>query len=171
MCNPAVIPIVIAAVGAAATYVQSEDAAKKQQKTINSQFELAASAAQDVMHQNDSAAEQQKSERALEATKEQSRLKVIAGESGALGGISADRLMTESEANESFDMATIEANRSNANLQTGREAQAGRVSAANQLASVKRGSLVGAGLQIAGAYVNSATSVTRANGDKSKQTQ
>lgn len=149
---------------AAMSYVSAEDNAGKQQKAINDNYAMAASAAQDNYHQTDAAAGQQKSERALEATKEQSRLKVIAGESGALGGLSADRMMNEAASNASADMATIEANRSNANLQTQREAKAGQVSAAGQLASIKRGNLLGSGLQIAGAYVRNEAEIERLNG-------
>jgi hypothetical protein len=169
MCNPMLAMVAITAISAGVTYTQTEQNAENQQKAINDNFALAASAAQDNYHQTDAAAQQQMSDRALEAQKEQSRLKVIAGESGALGGLSADRVMNESKFNANADIATIENNRSNANLQTEREAKAGRVNAAGQLASVQRGSLAGAGLQIAGAYA--AGSATEANLNRMNQSK
>lgn len=174
MCEPVsgtTALMALAAASAATAYIATEDNAKNQQKSINDAYSLAASAAQDNYRQTDAAASQQMSERALEAKREQSRLKVIAGESGSLGGLSADRLMNESEFNANSDIATIESNRSNANLQTQREAKAGKVNATNQLASVQRGSLLGAGLQIGGAYVAGRASEARANGVKPSPTK
>ena len=95
-------------------------------------------------------------ERARQAQIEQGRLRVITGESGALG-FTQDRLLMDSEFQEGTDIATIEANRTAALKQTDLTALSNynqNVSAVNQ-ARNKAPTLLGTGLQIGGSLGNS----------------
>jgi hypothetical protein len=93
--------------------------------------------------------------RAREAMIEQARLRVIGGESGLSGG-SNDRIENESQFNLGTDIASLESNRRNALnqlYQEGKSLQAGNEA---QIRQVRRPSLIGTGLQIAGVATNAA---------------
>ena len=92
------------------------------------------------------------SERAIQAQVEQARLRAIAGESGIQGN-TVDRWYQDSKMQESKDIASIEENRSNKLRQNSLESSALATRTAGTVANndAKRTSELGAALQIAGA--------------------
>lgn len=91
------------------------------------------------------------SERARAAKIEQGRLKALAAESGLGYGVTADRIMNESEFNEGQDIASIQTNYSRALKQNARETAGVYAKAQGDIATIKRPSRVMSGLKIAGA--------------------
>lgn len=92
------------------------------------------------------------SERAIQANIEQAKLRVAAGEAGVAGNLT-DMWFRDSVMQESRDMASIEANKSNRLKQNALETQGlyARAQSSSNVASSKAPSLLGTGLQIAGA--------------------
>lgn len=131
-------------------FVQQRGAADAQAAAIQANHEQQMRAYEEQQRQNNAAAAQQMSERAREAMIERARLRVIAGESG-LAGISTDRIENQSRFNEGYDIASIEANRSNSAAQLYNEARGLRAQSQSRLNSINRPSLLGSGLQIIGA--------------------
>jgi len=170
MCEPASITALTTAVTSAATaaapyistatalasFAQTSQMASRQEKALqqshNQQMNQVALQQQQINQQ----ATEKMSERALEAQREASRLSVIAGESGTMGG-SNDRVVNEAAFNASHDIATIEANRLNTQGQITAEAQGIAARTQSSLNSIKRPSLIGTGLQIAGGFVDAGT--------------
>lgn len=148
MCNPM---LAIAAAQATFSFVQQSQSARAQEAAIRAGAEASHAAVGRQYQQVQEQTAQDVSERAKEAMIERARLRVFSGESGLSGG-SADRLQTMSRMNEGTDMATIEQNRRNTQEQLFEEAKAGNAQARSRLNSIQQPSLIGAGLQIAGAY-------------------
>jgi hypothetical protein len=127
---------------------KAQDAAIRQNAAINQERMTA------QVRQTNDAAREEMSERARQAMIERGRLQVIAGESGLSGW---DREVNSTFYSESTDIATLESNRRNRIEQMNVEGRASTANTNNQLASVKRPSLLGTGLQIAAAGVNHQT--------------
>jgi opacity protein-like surface antigen len=163
MCELATAIAIVSAVASAAA---TNSAARAQNKAIEEGYAQQMETVQEQYKQIDAQAAQQMSERGLEAMKERARLRVIAGESGALGGVSNERIMNESKFNEGTDIATIEANRSNNLKQTHLEAKGIRAGSVKQLSQVKQPSLIGTGLQIAGIYADEKAKKDKLNAPK-----
>jgi hypothetical protein len=155
------IPAALAIASVAASTYTTYSTAKAQNAAIEEGYAQQMVTVQEQYRQINAQSAEQMTERARAAMIEQSRLRVIAGESGISGGVSEDRIMRESKFNEGTDMATIEANRANNLKQTHLEAQGMRAGSVKQLSQVKQPSLIGSGLQIAGIYYE----------DKAKQDQ
>lgn len=152
MCEPLTIAIAAAAMsaaGTAANYVQGQQNAAS----------TAAAAARNQELQNEQIREQQRqlmnksandeTERTRAAQQEQAKLRVITGESGALG-LTQDRLLTDSAFQQGSDIATIQANRDTELRQTTVNSLANynqNTSAVNS-AYNKAPTLLGTGLQI-----------------------
>jgi len=90
--------------------------------------------------------------RAREAMIERGRLAAIAADSGMGGGVSVTRMENESRFTEGTDVATIDRNRKNALAQIYAEAKGAQAGATTRMSSISTPSLLGTGLQIAGAY-------------------
>lgn len=167
MCEPATITALattavsaataaapyIATASAIAGYVQTSQSAHAQEDAIRQGYQTQMEQTQLQQTQQNQQATDKMSERALEAHREMSRLSVIAGESGTMGGTN-DRVIRESAFNAGQDMATIEANRAAGIKQTQTEAEGLRARATSNLNSIKQPSLIGTGLQIAGAFAD-----------------
>jgi len=97
-------------------------------------------------------ANNQESERSIQAKIEQAKIRTIAGEAG-IAGASVDAQLKDSKFQASRDIASIETNKANALKQNRNELQGTYSRAQSQAneAESKRPSLLGAGLQIAGA--------------------
>lgn len=158
MCEPATILAVAAATsavaatgGAVASYIQGQNQLEAAQKAA---YDNAVIQNQQLQEQRDQISKQSANdmtERARQAQIEQGRLRVITGESGALG-FTQDRLLQDSEFQQGTDIATIEANRTAALKQTDFSALSNynqNVSSINQ-ARNKAPTLLGTGLQIGG---------------------
>jgi hypothetical protein len=150
MCAPAFIPLAIALVSA-----MSQNRDQKAQYATN---QLVAD--QDLAENTKALAEQrgqikakaadEMSERARVALIERGRLRAIAGDSGVTGN-SQQRVEDESRFLEGQDLSAIEMNRENALKQNTRNVTAAQLDAQRQKLGVAAPSLLGAGLQIAGA--------------------
>lgn len=158
MCEPATILAVAAATsavaatgGAVASYMQGQNQIEAAQRAA---YDNAVLQNQQLQEQRDQISKQSANditERARQAQIEQGRLRVITGESGALG-FTQDRLLQDSEFQEGTDIATIEANRTSALKQTDFSALSNynqNVSSINQ-ARNRAPTLLGTGLQIGG---------------------
>lgn len=155
MCDPLTIAASAAAVaatgGAVASYVQGQNQISAANDAARYNAELQNQQLQEQRSQISKQSANDMTERAKQAQIEQGRLRVITGESGALG-FTQDRLLMDSEFQEGTDIATIEANRTAALKQTDFNALANynqNVSSINQ-ARNRAPTLLGTGLQIGG---------------------
>lgn len=147
MCDP--VSIAVASAGFQfVTQMQQADAAESSARAAN-QANMDAYATQ--QKQINAAATDEMSDRAREAMIQRGKLRVLAAESG-LTGASQLQQERQSQFDEGFDLSRIEGNRKNAQNQSYLDAQAGRAQNQSRINSIKQPSLVGAGLQIAGAY-------------------
>lgn len=76
-------------------------------------------------------ASQEKSDRAKQADRELAALRVVMGETGGLGTVTAERMAIEAGANEGIDISRIEANRDREVAALQRSKEAARVGARN----------------------------------------
>lgn len=154
MCEPTTIMLAISAASAVTSYVSANQNAEAQAKASNDATAL--SYEQNTVRQgqiNDQSA-LDKSERVKQGMLERAKMATIAGESGALG-LSSDRLLADSFMQEGTDIASLEKNRQNNQVQTGyanRQAEATGKSEINK-AEANKGNLLQTGLQIGGEYV------------------
>ena len=164
MCTGLEIAAIVAATAAAGSAVASYSAGQQMvqatQDAANNNYAL------QMMQINEQDAEVNKqaandmNERAKAAQIEQGKLRVIAGESGALG-ITQDLLLQDSEFQEGTDIATIQANKTSALKQSDVNKLAAYSESQNavNMAKNKAPTLVGTGLQIASglstAYIGS----------------
>ena len=153
MCTGLELLAIASAATAATTYVSGQQTAQATanaaSENYNAQLQQNAVRQEEINKQsaNDS------TERARQAEIERGRMRVVAGESGALGA-SQDRLINDSLFQEGMDVATIESNRQSSIKQTNVDANSLRAqnqSTAN-LAYAKAPTLLGTGLQIGAAY-------------------
>ncbi len=149
MCLPVAILAVQAAAAVAST-VAASDAARSNAHLAEQSAALQNSAIQDQRTQTNAQAADQMNERAKQAMRDAGTLNTIFADSG-LSGNTQDRLVTESAATASQDIATMERNRAAGITQTSEEAAGVRARAQSQINSVRQPSLIGTGLQIAGA--------------------
>ena len=153
MCTGVEMLAIASAATAATSYVSGQQTAqataKAAQENMNAQMEQNSVRQEEINKQSANDA----TERSKQAEIERGRMRVVAGESGALG-TSQDRLINDSLFQEGTDLSTIEANRQSSIKQTNVDANALKAqnqSAAN-LAYSKAPTLVGTGLQIGAAY-------------------
>lgn len=156
MCDPVSMmatSIAISAVQAGVQYDSTRAAANKQADATRANFYANDAASQVQQNQIGEQASQQVSERARQAMIERGKLRAIQADSG-VGGNSAERGFADINFGANQDIATLEANRDNSVAQAQRNKESGLMQANNQLAAIKQPSLIGAGLQIAGASVD-----------------
>lgn len=166
MCEPATIALVGLAISTAATaysYTEQKSAAKDQRNAARDQYGREQVALDAQAAENRSAAQGAMSERHRQALIERGRIRAAAGESGLYDN---GRIEAESYFNEGSDIASITNNESSAQAQVGRNREASRGSMQSGLNQSRGPSLVGAGLQIAGAGVNSAATYRQHNPKK-----
>ena len=159
MCDPLTIAASAAAVaavgGAASSYIQGQEQLKATQKAAYDNAVLQNQQLQEQRSQISKQSANDMTERAKQAQIEQGRLRVITGESGALG-FTQDRLLMDSEFQEGTDIATIEANRTAALKQTDFDALSDynqNISSIHQ-ARNRAPTLLGASLHIGGGLAN-----------------
>lgn len=164
MCTGIEIAALVAAVAATGSAVASYSAGQAQveatQDAANNNLALQMSQIGLQDGEVEKQASNDMNERAKAAQIEQGKLRVIAGESGALG-ISQELLLTDSEFQKGTDIATIQANKVSALKQS----DANKLSAYSEsqnavnMARNKAPTMVGTGLQIASglssAYIGS----------------
>lgn len=152
MCEPLTIAIAAAAMSAAGTasnYVQGQQNAAATAEAAARNQELQNQQIKEQQTQVNNKAANDETERMRAAQQEQAKLRVISGESGALG-LTQDRLLADSNFQEGSDIATIEANKNTELKQTSINSLANynqNTSAVNS-AYNKAPTLLGTGLQI-----------------------
>ncbi|WAW10003.1 hypothetical protein NB640_12410 [Oxalobacter vibrioformis] len=126
-------------------------------KAMRNQADVANMAAQAQLQtqqqQNNMQASDKMSNIALDSIRSMGQLRAAAGDT-ALGGANADRLGSDIRMAEGTDIATLETNRRMANNQSSAEASAIMAANLSRAHSVKKPSLIGAGLTIAGGYLD-----------------
>jgi hypothetical protein len=128
-------------------YMGAQDANEQQAKAMTANYNANDAAAQTQQNQINEQATQQKSARAVDAMRERGRL--LALDMG--GGNSTQHMLQSSVFAESTDMATLEANRA-ANIQQSQQQKTSNArQTGNAIAAMPQPSLLGVGLQIAGA--------------------
>lgn len=169
MCTGLEIAAIVAAsaavAGAGASYYQGQENIKTTSEAAARNAQIQNQALEEQRDQIGQQAANDMTERARAAQIEQGKLRVIAGESGALG-LSQDRLLEDSAFQAGTDMATIESNRESALKQTdltGLSNYNQNTSVVNQ-AKNRAPTLLGTGLQIASSL---GTSYMGAYGGKS----
>lgn len=153
MCYPALIGLAISAVSAGVSYSEGNKSAKRQEQAMQSSAEMENIQTSQLYEQQNQAAMDESSQRHIEWLRELGRMKTAGAETGLMGA-TENRLERESEATAQRDIATIEANRLKSGQQAGSQAVAGNRRIKADMAGIKRPSLVGTGLQIAGAGVS-----------------
>jgi hypothetical protein len=149
MCLPAAV-LAVQAAAAVATYVGAQRTFSANQANVRDATAASYSATQDQRVQINAQATDQMNARAQQAMRDAGTLNAIFADSG-LSGNTQDRLATESQANATQDITTIERNRAAGITQTANEAAAARARLQSQSNAVRAPSLIGTGLQIAGA--------------------
>lgn len=170
MCDPLTIAAAVAAVASAgsavAAYSSGQAMVQATQDAANNDLALQLFQMNFQDEEVEKQAANDMNERAKAAQIEQGKLRVIAGESGALG-ITSDLLLIDSEFQEGMDIATIQANKISALKQSDMNKLSAYSSSQNavNMAKNKAPTLVGTGLQIASglstAYMGSAGSRTK----------
>ena len=166
MCIPLVIAGATLAIGAATavtSHMQQAKQAKDTERAIKENYSQQMDSLQLQYDQTNKQATDEMSVRAREAMIESARLRAISGESG-LAGISNDRIQNESMFNLGTDIASIESNRQASLKQLHQEGKAIRSGNQSQINQIKRPSLIGTGLQIAGSAMDSASNFTAMKG-------
>ncbi len=148
--------LAVGVAGAGAGYVQQRNQAKLTNRAIEDNYSQQTEVLKTQYSQTNRQAADEMSVRARESQMEQARLRVIGGESGLAGG-SNDRILNEGLFNFGTDIASIESGRQNTLRQLKEEGKAVRAGNQSQVNQIKRPSLIGTGLQIAGAAVDSGT--------------
>lgn len=164
MCTGLEIAAVIAATAAAGSAVASYSAGQQMvqatQDAANNNYAMQMLQLEEQSNEIEKQAANEMNERAKAAQIEQAKLRVISGESGALG-ISQDLLLVDSEFQEGTDIATINANKVSALKQNDISKLSAYTESRNavNMAKNKAPTLVGTGLQIASglstAYIGS----------------
>lgn len=164
MCTGLEIAAIVAATAAAGSAVASYSAGQQMvqatQDAANNSYAMQMLQLDEQSKEIEKQAANEMNERAKAAQIEQAKLRVISGESGALG-ISQDLLLVDSEFQEGTDIATINANKVSALKQNDISKLSAYTESRNavNMAKNKAPTLVGTGLQIASglstAYIGS----------------
>ena len=158
MCNPVAISFGVSALSSVVSYKQQSDAAAAQVHNIEVGYQNSANQAAEVQQEQSQIATEQMTARAIAARKEVATMRAAGAETG-LTGNSYDRAIQESMFNAGQDMASIENNKARQTSQNTMQLRGIRAGADSAIASANAnsGSLLGTGLQIAGAGLSSYT--------------
>lgn len=151
MClDPATATQLAITVGSALiTHSMQETAANTQEAMVRQGYDLERTQTQRQYADINQQSQQDKSERYRQHVIDQGHIRAVAAESG-LAGVSQERIDAEESNNAATDIATIEANRVR-QVEQAHSQGVSKMSQANiQLAGIKRPSVIGTGLQIAG---------------------
>lgn len=154
MCEPTTIMMGLSLATAAGTAIQTVNQQNKmadaQEKALTDASAQSATQAQIEQAQINEQATDELSLRARTALSERARLRVAAAESG-VGGQTTQRVVNNPYTQAGWDMSRIRSNTQKAKQQSSLNAQGRAAGYASQASSIQRGSMAGAGLQIAGA--------------------
>lgn len=155
MCDPVSIGLGLSVLSAGVSYKQQSDAADAQTHNIEVGYQNSANQAAEVQQEQSQIATEQMTARAIAARKEVATMRAAGAETG-LTGNSYDKAIQESMFNAGQDMASIESNKARQTSQNAMNLRGIRAGADSSIANAKAngGSLLGTGLQIAGAGLN-----------------
>lgn len=158
MCDPISIGVASLAIGTATagmSFMQQSSQAQMERRAVQDNHTQRMQALELQYDQTNKQSIDEMSVRAREAMIESARLRAFSGESG-LGGTSNDRIENESAFNLGTDISSIESNRQSTLRQLFQEGREDRAHSTSKINAIKRPSLIGTGLQIAGVAVDSA---------------
>lgn len=121
MCNP----LVALAVSTAISLAASKAAANAQKKSIEANHEQQQEASLEQQRQINAESANEQQQRAIQGNVERGRMRVAAGEAG-VGGLTTQRLLSDSYFQEASDIAVIEGNRGNSAAQSQLKAKSNR---------------------------------------------
>lgn len=156
MCDPLSIQLAMLAISTVSTvgaHNEGVATAKAQQDSIVQSAEMNNIQTAQVYDQQNQAAMEQSSQRHQEWLRDLGRLRAVGAESG-LTGSTEQRIQNEATTQAETDLATIEANRFKENLSAASTGVAQNRQANAAMKSVRKPSLIGSGLQIAGAVAS-----------------
>ena len=159
MCDPISIAVGSLAIGTASAgigFMQQSQQAKIERRSLQDNHAQRMQALQTQYDQTNKQAIDEMSVRARESMVESARLRAFSGESG-LAGISNDRIQSESAFNLGTDISSIESNRQASLRQLYQEGREDRARSTSRINDIRRPSLIGTGLQIAGVAANTAS--------------
>lgn len=155
MCEATTLAAATFALAATSSYVQYEDGKKSaaaQQQMIEDGLAKEKAATSRLYEEIAQVSQDDSQQRHKEYLIESARLRAIGAESG-LFGATQDRIEQEAQNNADTDISTIEANRQRQTEQAHTQGLSRASQAGVQLSGIRRPSSLGAGLQIAGAGV------------------
>lgn len=152
MCDPISAGIGVSVLSGVVSYKQQSDAAATQAHNIEVGYQNSANQAAELQQEQSQIATEQMTARAIAARKEVATMRAAGAETG-LTGNSYDKAIQESMFNAGQDMASIENNKARQTSQNTMNLRGIRASADSSIANARAnsGSLLGTGLQIAGA--------------------
>ena len=158
MCTVALATLAVAAASATVSYSQAQDSAEAQVHNTEVGYQNAANQAAAVQQEQNQIATEQMTARAIAARKEVATMRAAGAETG-LTGNSYDKAIQESMFNAGQDLASIENNKARQTSQNTMQLRGIRAGADSAIASANAnsGSLLGTGLQIAGAGLSGYT--------------
>jgi len=169
MCEPVTITtaatyaaVAIAAASAATSYVSQEKSAAAQTRNAQEAYDSEVVQTKNTQVEATQASATAQSERARQAMVETAHLQALANESGTAGG-SNDRVTNEANFNAGTDLATMQANAASSQRQLVNQLNGGYATAEQRMSNIQQPSLIGAGLQIAGAATSAYASRANAN--------
>lgn len=147
--DPATIGLMLSVFSTATSYIAGQDQADAANKAAWDNYNAQKATMDQQALEIAQDANNQESERSIQAKIEQAKIRTIAGEAGVAGN-SVDAQLKDSTFQESRDIASIETNKANALKQNRNELNGSYSRAKGQAneAESKRPSLLGAGLQI-----------------------
>jgi hypothetical protein len=172
MCEPisaitatqlAIASFAASAAGSIATYAAQSSSASRQTDAAQAAYDSSVTQLRNQQVESSQAASAQMSERARQALVETGHLQALANESGTNGGGSNDRVTNEAAFNAGTDIATMENTAASQQRSLADQARGTYATAQQRMSSIQQPSLIGTGLQIAGAGLSSATSIQKAN--------
>ena len=160
MCAPPLLiaTFAVSALSAVSAYSQAQDSAEAQVRNTEVGYQNSANQAAEVQQEQNQIATEQMTARAIAARKEVATMRAAGAETG-LTGNSYDKAIQESMFNAGQDMASIENNKARQTSQNTMNLRGIRASADSSIANARAnsGSLLGTGLQIAGAGLSAYT--------------
>ena len=163
MCNPvAMVGLFVAQ--AAFSYMGERKQAKNDESAVLQERNMALEDNAEVAYEIDDSAAAERSQLAIETLKKRGAMRVASGENMGMG-LTTQLLMQDIEAQYGRETTAIDRDRSKRQRQNARQRESIVQGSQNQWNSIKRPSLVGTGLQLAG---NIAGSETASSAFKSK---
>lgn len=148
-----IVGLVISIAASAASYVQADQAAKRQEKAIRASADQSQAVVADQKQQILSQEASNLFDIKRAQTREDGSLRAAAGESG-LGGISMASILNDTTMQAGFESSRVNSDTEKALKQNALEAKGLATQASSNINQIQRPSAFGTGLQIAGSAVS-----------------